>query len=196
MSTRLTYTSGGLDTATDEEFESRLVAARAAGGGEPLPHVIAGEPLSAGDVFERVDPCTDDEVASRAFEAPAEVVARAVDAAHAAARGWRQTPYADRCSLLRAVAAGITDRHLELAAVASLETGKSRTESIVEVQEAVDLITTYADHMERNDGYVVPLASFVESERNADVLRPYGVFAVIGPSTSRPRSRSAWRLPR
>jgi 1-pyrroline-5-carboxylate dehydrogenase len=35
--------------------------------------------------------------------------------------------------------------------------------------------------MERNDGYVVPLASFVESERNADVLRPYGVFAVIAP---------------
>ena len=35
MSTRLTYTSGGLDTPTDEEFESRLAAARAASGGEP-----------------------------------------------------------------------------------------------------------------------------------------------------------------
>jgi 1-pyrroline-5-carboxylate dehydrogenase len=35
--------------------------------------------------------------------------------------------------------------------------------------------------MERNDGYIVPLASFVESERNADVLRPYGVLAVIAP---------------
>jgi 1-pyrroline-5-carboxylate dehydrogenase len=35
--------------------------------------------------------------------------------------------------------------------------------------------------MEANDGYVVPLASFVENERNADVLRPYGVFAVIAP---------------
>jgi 1-pyrroline-5-carboxylate dehydrogenase len=181
MSTRLTYTSGGLDTATDAEFEARLAAARAAGGGEPLGHVIAGEPVRAGDVFERVDPCTDDAVASRAFEAPADVVARAVEAARAAARGWRQTPYAERCSLLRAVAAGISERHLELAAVASLETGKSRTESIIEVQEAIDLITTYADHMERNDGYVVPLASFVESEHNADVLRPYGVFAVIAP---------------
>ena len=78
-------------------------------------------------------------------------------------------------------AAGIGERHLELAAVVSLETGKSRTESILEVQEAVDLITTYADHMEGNDGYVVPLASFVADERNTDVLRPYGVFAVIAP---------------
>ena len=63
----------------------------------------------------------------------------------------------------------------------SLETGKTRTESILEVQEAVDLITTYADLMEENDGYRRPLASFVEDERNADHLRPYGVFAVISP---------------
>jgi 1-pyrroline-5-carboxylate dehydrogenase len=181
MSTRLTYTSGGFDTQTDEEFESRLAAARAAGGGEPLAHVIGGAPVGSGTVLERVDPCTDDAVASRAFEAPAEVVARAVDTARGAVAGWRRTPYAERCALLRAVAAGISDRHLELAAVVSLETGKSRTESIVEVQEAVDLITTYADHMEGNDGYVVPLASFVADERNTDVLRPYGAFAVIAP---------------
>ena len=82
---------------------------------------------------------------------------------------------------MRAVAAGIGERHLELAAVVSLETGKSRTESILEVQEAVDLITTYADLMEDNEGYVRPLDSFVEDERNTDVLRPYGVFAVISP---------------
>jgi 1-pyrroline-5-carboxylate dehydrogenase len=35
--------------------------------------------------------------------------------------------------------------------------------------------------MEANDGYVTPLASFVDRERNTDVLRPYGVFAVIAP---------------
>ena len=101
-----------------------------------------------------------------------------VDAARVAAGPWRRTPWAERCALLRAVADGIGERHLELAAVVSLETGKSRTESILEVQEAIDLITTYADHMEGNDGYVVPLASFVADERNTDVLRPYGVFAV------------------
>ena len=181
MSMRLTYTSGGLATETDEEFESRLAEARAADGGDPVPHVIASEEVASGEVFDRVDPCTDDAVASRAFAADPATVAQAVDAARTAAGAWRRTPYADRCALLRAVAAGIGDRHLELAAVVSLETGKSRTESIVEVQEAIDLITTYADHMERNDGYVVPLASFVADERNTDVLRPYGVFAVVAP---------------
>ena len=120
-------------------------------------------------------------MASRAHEATPEVVARAVEAAAAAASSWRNTPYAERCGLMRALAAGIGERHFELAAVASLETGKSRTESILEVQEAVDLITTYADLMEHNEGYVLPLDSFVEGERNADLLRPYGVFAVIAP---------------
>jgi 1-pyrroline-5-carboxylate dehydrogenase len=181
MSTRLTYTSGGLDSETDAEFESRLAQARAADGGDPLPHVVGADELAAGTAFERRDPCSDEAIASRAFEAGPELVARAVDAARAAAGGWRRTPWEERCALLRAVGAGIGERHLELAAIASLETGKSRTESIVEVQEAIDLITTYADHMEANDGYVTPLASFVDGERNTDVLRPYGVFAVIAP---------------
>jgi 1-pyrroline-5-carboxylate dehydrogenase len=181
MSTRLTYTSGGLGTETDEEFEARLAQARAASGGEPLRHLVGAEQVAAGEVFERVDPCTDDAAASRAFEATGDVVARAVDAARGAAGAWRRTPWQERSARLRAVADGIGERHLELAAVVSLETGKSRTESIVEVQEAIDLITTYADHMEANDGYVAPLASFVEGERNTEVLRPYGVFAVISP---------------
>ena len=42
MSTRLTYTSGELGAGTDAEFEARLATARAAGGGEPLAHLIAG----------------------------------------------------------------------------------------------------------------------------------------------------------
>jgi 1-pyrroline-5-carboxylate dehydrogenase len=180
MSARLTYTSGALGPDSDAEFEARLADARASEA-TPLPHLIGGREHEGGEPFERLDPSRDGAVASRAYEATPEVVARAVEAARSAAPSWRNTPYAERCELMRAVAAGIGDRHYELAAVVSLETGKSRAESILEVQEAVDLITTYADQMERNEGFVKPLDSFVESERNADVLRPYGVFAVISP---------------
>jgi 1-pyrroline-5-carboxylate dehydrogenase len=181
VSTRFTYTSGGFGTQAHEEFEARLAGARAAGGGEPHPHLIDGERLDEGEPFDRLDPSRDGAVASRAREATPEIVARAVAAARAAAPGWRRTPYGERCRLLRAVAEGIGERHLELAAVASLETGKTRAESIAEVQEAIDLITTYAGHMETNQGYEQPLESFVDGERNTDVLRPYGVFAVIAP---------------
>jgi 1-pyrroline-5-carboxylate dehydrogenase len=180
MSTRLTYTSGALGSDTDREFERRLSEARAATP-EPLPHLVAGEDRAEGEPFERIDPTTDDVVASRGREATKEIVSSAVEAARSAAPSWRATSYNERCELLRGAAGGIEDRHLELAAVVSLETGKTRTESILEVQEAVDLITAYADHMEENEGYTKPLDSFVEGERNTDVLRPYGVFAVIAP---------------
>jgi 1-pyrroline-5-carboxylate dehydrogenase len=180
MSTRLTYTSGDLGAETDSAFESALEEARAA---EPAarPHLIGGEDVAEGELFERRDPAATDRVASRAHAAGPELVARAVDAARAAAPGWAATPYEERCRLLRAVADGIGGRHMELAALASLETGKSRTESILEVQEAIDLIEAYAGHMEANEGYTQPLNSFVDGERNVDVLRPYGVFAVIAP---------------
>ena len=180
MSTRLTYTSGDLGAETDAAFESALEAARA-GAAEPLPHLIGGERVEGGEVFERRDPARTHAVASRAHEASPGLVAQALAAARAAAPGWAATPYLERCSLLRAVADGISGRHIELAALVSLETGKSRTESILEVQEAVDLIEAYAGHMEENDGYTRPLNSFVEGERNTDVLRPFGVFAVIAP---------------
>ena len=182
MSTRFTYTSGGLaGPETDTEFEAQLAEARAGGGAEPLPHLVAGEAVDEGEPFDRQDPSSDGTLASRARAASPELVGRAVEGARSAARAWAATPYAERCELLRAVAQGISERHLELAAVASLEAGKLRGESIAEVQEAVDLITTYADLMERNDGYTQPLDSFVADERNTDVLRPYGAFAVISP---------------
>jgi 1-pyrroline-5-carboxylate dehydrogenase len=180
MSTRLTYTSGALAGETDDEFESKLAEARA-DSSEPLPHLIGGEDDFAGDTFSRLDPAAEGAVASRAHDGTPQIVSRAVAAARAAEPAWASTSYDERCEHMRAVARGIGERHLELAAVASLETGKTRTESILEVQEAVDLITTYADLMEQNEGYMRPLQSFVEGERNTDVLLPYGVFAVISP---------------
>lgn len=82
---------------------------------------------------------------------------------------------------MRAVAGALGERHMELAAVVSLETGKVRTESIAEVQEAVDLIETYCEAMEAADGYSSPLAGLAPAERNLETLRPYGVFGVIAP---------------
>ncbi|HKP20606.1 MAG TPA: aldehyde dehydrogenase family protein [Thermoleophilaceae bacterium] len=180
MSTRLTYTSGDLGAETDAAFEEALEAARGAEP-DPAPHLIGADEVAEGHVFERRDPAHTDCVASRAHEGGPEMVRRAVEAARAAAPGWAGTPYEERCRLLRSVADGIGGRHMELAALASLETGKSRTEAILEVQEAIDLIEAYAGHMEENDGYTRPLNSYVDGERNVDVLRPYGVFGVIAP---------------
>jgi 1-pyrroline-5-carboxylate dehydrogenase len=180
MTTQLTYTSGGLGAGEDAAFEDDLRRVRA-GDAAPAPSRIAGEPAASGTVFECPDPARPDAVASRAHAATPEEVTAAVEAARTAHPAWRDLGYAGRAAALRAVAHAIADRRQDLAAVASLETGKTRIEAIAEVQEAVDLVTTYAGHIEENRGYTQQLASFVAGEENVDTMRPYGVFGVIAP---------------
>ena len=172
MSTRLTYTSGDLGAETDAAFEAALEAARGQDAG-PHAHLIGGETGGG----RRASSSAATPRAPSRWRAARTRPAPSWWAARSRRRARRRRPgpppaTSERCRLLRAVADGIGARHMELAALASLETGKSRTESILEVQEAIDLIEAYAGHMEENEGYTQPLNSFVEGERNVDVLRP------------------------
>lgn len=180
MAVRLTYTSGGIDSATHAEFEQCLATARETQPG-PWPHVIDANSYHEGDVFQRLDPSRMTRVASRAHSADPRIVALAVECARAASADWRRTAYRERLERLAGSAAAISERHVEIAAVMSLETGKSRAEAIGEVQEAIELIETYSEEMERNSGFVGPLQSLSAAERGTEILRPYGVFGVIAP---------------
>src|SRR2546421_430323 len=179
MSGRLTYTTGSRSPELDRACEAAL-ADVGASDAEPLTHLIAGQELATGEVFEREDPSRTYAVASRASEG-ADVAAAAVQIASAAQREWRRAPYTDRLALLRATARLIDERKLELAATISMEVGKVRTESIAEVEEAIDLIETYCVQIESAEGFETPLGQLSPDERNTDVLRPYGVFGVIAP---------------
>ena len=179
MATRLTYTTGARSPELDRAFEAALADARERDA-EPLAHLVAGREVTAGEPFAREDPSRRQHVASRAHEG-AEVVAEAVEAASAAQREWRRLPHAERVAVLRATERLIDERKLDLAAAVSLEVGKVRTESIAEVEEAIDLIETYCLQIESAEGFETPLGQLAPDERNTDVLRPYGVFAVIAP---------------
>jgi 1-pyrroline-5-carboxylate dehydrogenase len=179
MATRLTYTTGSRSAELDRAFEAALAEAREREP-EPLAHLVAGRDVAVGDEFAREDPSRRRQVASRAREG-AEAVAEVVEAAQAAQREWRRLPHAERVAVLRATERMIDDRKLELAAAISHEVGKVRTESIAEVEEAIDLIETYCRQVESAAGFETPLGQLSPDERNTDVLRPYGVFAVIAP---------------
>jgi 1-pyrroline-5-carboxylate dehydrogenase len=84
-------------------------------------------------------------------------------------------------SLLRRAAVLIRERKYELAALMSLEVGKSRLESMGDAEESADLIDYYCQQIEDADGFVRPMARITPIERNTDMLRPYGVFACIAP---------------
>jgi 1-pyrroline-5-carboxylate dehydrogenase len=179
MATRLTYTTGSRSAALDRAFEAALAEAREREL-EPLAHLVGGREVAAGDTFEREDPSRRERVASRAHEG-AEVVDETVEEAQAAQREWRRLPHTERVAVLRATERLIDERKLDLAAAISLEVGKVRTESIAEVEEAIDLIETYCRQIESAEGFETPLGQLSPDERNTDVLRPYGVFGVIAP---------------
>lgn len=179
METRLTYTTGSRSAELDRAFETALAEARERDP-EPLPHLVGGRSVAAGETFEREDPSRREHVAGRAHEG-AELAAEAVEAARVAQREWRRLPHGERVAVLRASERLIDERKLELAATVSMEAGKVRTESIAEVEEAIDLIETYCRQIESSEGFETPLGQLSPDERNLDVLRPYGVFAVIAP---------------
>ena len=109
-------------------------------------------------MFEtRRHPADTSRVASRAHAATPDEVAAAVAAARGGPRGLGGRTSASGRRLLHGVSEAIGARHLELAAAASLETGKTRIEAIVEVQEAVELVEAYCAARRGERGYTAPL---------------------------------------
>ena len=180
MSTRLTYTSGSAAPETDAQFEAALEAVRSGPADRSRTWSAAGARRRA-TCSSGATPRARTRSRARAHAAPPALVAEAIERARAAQVAWRRMAPSDRCALLRRVGEAIGERHMAMAAAVSMEAGKSRTESIAEVQEAIDLIEAYCEQMERHGGYRVPLGQLSPEETNESILRPFGVFGVIGP---------------
>jgi 1-pyrroline-5-carboxylate dehydrogenase len=109
-------------------------------------------------------------------------VQQAIEAARRAARAWRHTPWRERIAVLRRAAELISERQMRYGADMAFEVGKNRLEALGEVEEAADLIRYYAQTLEDNDGYDVPMDNLGDATvHTRSVLRPHGVFAVISP---------------
>jgi 1-pyrroline-5-carboxylate dehydrogenase len=180
--TKITYTSTSGDL---EEFHHRFDTAldrirRDAGALHPF--YIDGQPVETGE-----EPLIDSSPIDTSFvlgrfaaATPLQVDA-AVQAARRAQRGWAGLSWQERVAILRRAAALIRERKYELAALMSLEVGKSRLEAMGDAEESADLVDYYCQQVEDADGFVRPMGRITPVERNTDVLRPYGVFACIAP---------------
>ena len=161
-------------------FEGALDKVRQ-GFGASHPMYIGGQPVHAGDEFEVRAPADHTVLLGKFQNGRAEHAGQAIEAAHGAYRPWSRMPYGERLRLLRAAADNFRAQKVDIAAVLSIEAGKNRLEALGEVEEAADLISTYCDEMEQNQGYVRTMASLMPGERNVSVLRPFGVWAVVAP---------------
>lgn len=166
--------------AIDRAYEAALPRVRA-GLGKSFPMYIGGEARQAAAEFEDRSPIDTDLVLARFPRGRKRDAADAVAAAAAAYPAWSATPYRERVAVLRRAAERFRDRKYDLGALLTLEAGKTRAEALGEVEEAADLIDAYCDQLEEADGFARPMASLDPRERNRDVLRPLGPWAVIAP---------------
>jgi 1-pyrroline-5-carboxylate dehydrogenase len=120
---------------------------------------------------------------------------QAIEAAKAAFSDWSETDYKERVKIMQNAAELFRKHKFEIAAILSIENGKSRYESVGEVDEAIDFLNYYSLEMLRNRGFVRNTRIGASSkqvsagfqgapgneERITLALRPYGVFGVIAP---------------
>jgi 1-pyrroline-5-carboxylate dehydrogenase len=179
---KITYTTASGDLKEfHHRFDVALEAVRSAAGGRH-PFYIGGVPVDhGGEPLVDRSPSDTSLVLGRFATATRGDVDCAVAAARRAQPGWARLEWRGRLAVLRRAALLIRERKYELAAVMSLEVGKSRLEAMGDAEESADLLDYYCGQVEEADGFVRPMGKVTPAERNTDLLRPYGVFACIAP---------------
>ena len=177
---KITYASlGNLGEDFHHSFEAALVHERKKFG-DAHPMFINGKAVKASKTFIDFNPAHRGVVIGKFQSGSRDHVRKAVAAAKNAAPFWQELGCPARVNFLRKAAELMGKHQFELAALLTLEVGKTRTESIAEVSESIDLILYYCQQMEANRGFDKTMSATV-TERTKSVLKPYGVFAVVSP---------------
>ncbi len=174
------YNPGAVDADQGARFEHELDALRNRAPIECL-NLVGGDVVAEGTPLVREDPCHPDRVASLAFPATLNLVERAVGTGRRASAEWAATPLEQRCQVMRDAAARLAERRIEIAALMSFEIGKSRADTLAEVDECIVILELFVEQMTANDGYGVRMAPPAARAAAGVVYRPYGVFGVISP---------------
>ena len=160
--------------------ESLLAALRELDARLPLTvPVLVGGDRGCAEGIVSTDPGRPSRIVARAAEATAADAAAAVDAAARGFRDWGRRPAAERAEVLRAGAARLRERRLELAALQVRECAKPWGEADADVCEAIDFLEYYAEGAAELDRG--PELAQAPGERNVMRYAPRGVAAVISP---------------
>ncbi len=178
---KVTYSTLGSPDPLLHEYFDEDVAELRANLGKAYRMYINGEWVEGDGSFENRSPINTDWLLGEFARASDAHVDQAVAAAKAAFPGWRDTPWAERADLLDRAADLISARLFEISAAVSMEIGKNRLEAIGDVEETADLIRYCVEAIRDNQGFDRQLLSESDQHFNRSVLKPYGVWGVIGP---------------
>jgi betaine-aldehyde dehydrogenase len=131
---------------------------------------------AAGEQATIIDPSTGNRICSVATADAADIDA-AVSAAAAAFPGWRDTPLAERCRMVRKAAAILRDNREELAWLDALDSGNPFKAMLTDIDLSADYLEYFAGVAPELKGATIPIKPDV---LNYTVREPYGVVARLG----------------
>ncbi|HEY6331771.1 MAG TPA: L-glutamate gamma-semialdehyde dehydrogenase [Blastocatellia bacterium] len=147
--------------------------------GAEYPIIIGGKRYTTGDMLASPNPSNFEEIVGFVHKANTELADKALEAALAAFREWKNEPAEVRARCLLKAAALMRRRKAEFTALMVLEVGKSWAEADGDVAEAIDFAEFYAREMIRYSREH-PLTPF-PGEQNEMFYIPLGVGVVIPP---------------
>lgn len=169
-------------SATEGQAEAFAVAIERVKGELDKDHAfyVSGEEREGRGSEEERSPADSRITVGRFGNAGREDFDDAVAAARSFLPEWSGADWNDRVEIVGRVADGVRAQRYELAAILAYEVGKPILEALGEVDECVVLIEYYCEQMRRNSGFEVSMGSS-DGENAVSVMRPYGVWEVIGP---------------
>jgi 1-pyrroline-5-carboxylate dehydrogenase len=177
---RITYATMSADNEElHKDYDQGIEQAKALLGAT-IPVVVNGEERPGEGTYELNSPI-DDTLLAHVSQATRQDVEDAIAAAKGAAIEWDRMGWRKRVEIINNAADLITERRSMLAALMAMEVGKNRLEALGDVEETADLMRWNAKEMTDHDGFKTPMQAMGAGGDYYDVLRPFGVWAVISP---------------
>ncbi|HEX6927963.1 MAG TPA: bifunctional proline dehydrogenase/L-glutamate gamma-semialdehyde dehydrogenase PutA, partial [Gammaproteobacteria bacterium] len=172
--------SKGINMHDIKELESLKAAMEDATRKDWRAAPVIGGKVMTGETKPSVDPTDNRRAVGTVVEADGEMIKQAIDIAYKAQPKWDETPAAERAACLRR-AADLYEKHTaDFMALCTREAGKSISDGIAEVREAVDFLRYYAMRCEADFGAPKALPG-PTGEKNQLSLHGKGVFICISP---------------
>ena len=155
----------GLDLSSEAQLAdlARAVAAGDQAHWQAAPMLAEGVAAEAASAQPVRNPAQHDDIVGQTQETSAQQVASALDAAVAAAAAWAQVAPAQRAEALRRAADALEAGTSRLIGLLMREAGKTASNAVAEVREAVDFLRYYAHQVASsfNNATHVPLGPVV-----------------------------------
>lgn len=177
---RVTYATLAADPKMHEDYDAGIEKAKA-WIGQKHPFFVNGEAREGDGWHTEYSPIDSDIVLGEFATATRKDVQDAIAAAKDFAPIWDGMGYEKRAEILNKAADIMEADRYWISALMAMEIGKSRLEAVGDVQESADLIRWNAHAMIEAKGFRVPMQALGEEGDYYDVMRPYGVWAVISP---------------